>query len=111
MRYSEFQLHAWSEGVGRVQVLVTSSPAGSLRRPATTAADPGRLDDARTIAALRRPWDPGTRDRICQMGRMLSEVLMPEEVSELFSGSVNQLEPGEGLRIRLCLDEDLVDLP
>jgi len=111
MRYSEFQLRAWMEHDDRVQVLVHSSSAGSLRRPFTTTVEPHRLEDARKIANDQWLGEPGTRDRVRQMGRMLSEILLPEKVWELLSRSLGRLKPGEGLRLRLCLDENLVDLP
>jgi hypothetical protein len=111
MRYSEFQLRAWTEPADRIQVLVHSSPEGSMRRPIATTVDPIRLEEVRRIANDQWLGAPGMRARIAELSRMLSGIILPDAVSALLSQSLDGLGPGEGLRVRFCLDEPLVDLP
>ena len=108
---SEFQIRAWQVDDSAIQVLVHSSPAGEFRKPVTVAFDPQIVAAAR---ALFRPgWyvEPDIERELAQMGRRLAELLLPRPVYALLTSSLQGLEPGAMLRLRLCLDAALVDLP
>jgi len=108
----EFQIRAWRSDDAHAQVLVHSSPAGDIRRPITVPCDLDRLRTARALLAEDQ-WftQDGLQERLVELGRTLAEVLLPRPVHALLSSSLDQLDGGAILRIRLSLDEDLVDLP
>ncbi|MGM0386607.1 MAG: CHAT domain-containing protein [Actinomycetota bacterium] len=112
MPAEEFQIRAWRSDDAHAQVLVHSSPAGDIRRPITVPCDLGRLHRARDL--LTEPqWflQPGLQERLVELGRLLAEVLLPRPVYALLTSSLDRLDSGAILRVRLSLDEDLVDMP
>jgi CHAT domain len=111
MKYSELHLRAWTGEGDAVHVLVHSSPAGSLRQPIISKAPKARFGAFRLAASSHWQGEPGTHEILHELGRELASILLPEEVSNLLAGSLDRLGPDEGLRVRLCLDEELVDLP
>jgi hypothetical protein len=111
VRYTDLHLRAWKSDPSHVQVLVHASPAGGMRQPFTVAFDPDR------IAAIRKDveedmvattGDPG---RMVDVGRRLAEVLLPEPIRIMLDRSLERIRPGDGIRLRLCLDDELIDLP
>jgi hypothetical protein len=111
MSAAEFQIRAWTRDKTHAQVLVHNAPAGDIRKPLTVPCNPRRLNDARELF-----W-PGwfqNPDAVCQlanMGRQLADVLLPRPVYALLTSSLQAVGPDGILRIRLCLDPALVDLP
>lgn len=108
---AEFQIRAWQGDARHVQVLVHSSPAGDIRKPLTVACNPQQLEAARAV--FRPGWYVGSdiEGELARMGRGLAELLLPRPVYALLLSSLQSLAPGEMLRLRLCLDAALVDLP
>jgi hypothetical protein len=109
--FLDFQLRAWQADAGHVHVLVHSSPVGGMRTPVVVPFDPGRVDAMHEVADVQWFGEPGTRRRVEELGRDLAAILLPREVVALLIRSLERLVPSDGLRLRLCLDEVLVDLP
>jgi hypothetical protein len=111
MVVTEFQIRAWQMDETHAQVLVHSSPAGDIRKPLIVPYNGRRLDDARSL--FQSSWfvEPNAEGRLAKMGRQLADVLLPRPVYALLTSSLQTLEPDLILRIRLCLDSALVDLP
>jgi hypothetical protein len=120
--FADFQLRAWLHDEKRVLVMVHNSPAGDMRRPVGV---PINLDQLRSIRKTvdRIQWRgqslvddyesgvPSTGRRwMVELGRELANVLLPRPVFALLLRSLERVA-SDGLRIRLCLDESLVDLP
>ena len=105
MRFLDFALRAWREGP-YLQVIAHSTPAGSMRQPAATRI--GIFDAQDFRLPVDAPLQAGAA-----LGRRLAKLLMPDEVWRLFGESLQRIGPRAelGLRLRLCLDEDLIDLP
>jgi hypothetical protein len=108
---AEFQIRAWQVEARHIQVLVHSSPAGDIRKPLTVACDPRQLEAARAV--FRPGWyvESDIERTLAEMGRGLAELLLPRPVYALLLSSLQGLAPGAMLRLRLCLDAALVDLP
>lgn len=111
MPTAEFQIRAWQADDAHVQVLVHSSPAGDIRKPLTVPCNLGQLDDARGL--FQGGWlvEAGVERRLIEMGRRLADLLLPRPVYALLTSSLQIIGPDSALRIRLCLDPALVDLP
>ena len=103
----EFFDHDTVGDVESVKVRVARSPAG-VQRDAVRVVIP---------AALRSAVDQLASDALnlqqtMEMGQLLAEVLLPRETNSLFENSCAQLQPEEGLRIRIELRSlPLADLP
>jgi hypothetical protein len=120
--FADFELRAWAEEGGTVQVLVHNSPAGDTRRPVEVDADLDRLRGIRQTLDTIQWRRPAPRDSsqlseaspglqlMAQAGRELTRVLLPTPVFALLQRSLDRIAP-DSLRIRLCLDASLVDLP
>ena len=114
MRFLDFEIRAWRAEGTRVAVLVHSSPVGEMRQPCLTT---DRLEEL--APALRRfrevLWWPGPEDAPHEegvaLGRALSSMLLPPPVYALLRRSLERVTPSAGIRLRLCLDEALIDLP
>jgi hypothetical protein len=108
--FLEFQIRAWLTDPKQVQVLVHSSPVGDMRKPETVSVDPDKIRSVRDAGG-----DIGMKDhsysRAIEIGRSLAKILLPPPVLILLIRSLEHIEPPDGLRLRLCLDEHLVDLP
>jgi CHAT domain-containing protein len=105
MRFIDFALRAWREGP-YVQVMAHATPAGSMRQPAAVRLGPFADTD------WRLPVDATMAD-CADLGRRLARLLLPDEVWQLLAESLVLVapQPELGLRLRLCLDDDLIDLP
>ena len=120
--FADFELRAWSQEGGSVQVLVHNSPVGDMRRPVEVAADLDGLRGIRQTLDTIQWRRPVPRDDsqlsesspslhlMAQAGRELTRVLLPTPVFALLQRSLERIAP-DSLRIRLCLDASLVDLP
>jgi hypothetical protein len=111
MNFYDFQIRAWRVDEEHAQVLVHSSPAGDIRKPLTVNLDPGRLNGLRQLVDNCWKWPPGTTQTIIKAGNELAEILLPVPVHTLLIKSLERVPPEDGLRVRLCLDKDLIDLP
>ena len=105
MRFLDFSIRAWREGP-YLQAIAHATPAGSMRQPVAT-----RLG-VFSSADYRLPIDCTLKSG-AELGRQLARVLFPTEVWQLFGESLQLIgsHPNLGLRLRLCLDDDLIDLP
>jgi hypothetical protein len=111
MSISEFQIRAWQLDESKAQVLVHSSPVGDIRKPITVPCDLRRLDEARNLFQSQWFTRPDAQPQLISLGRLLAEVLLPSPVYALLTSSIQILGPDNILRIRLCLDPALIDLP
>ena len=105
MRFVDFSIRAWREGP-YVQVMAHSTPAGAMRQPAAVKLGKFVADDYRI--AIDAPLADGA-----EIGRELARIILPPEVWRLLGESLAGIGSRRdlGLRIRLCLDDDLIDLP
>ena len=111
MEFFDFHLRAWQADPDQIEVLVHSSPAGGMERPARVKFDLTRLDAAGRQYGDWRGYDQLTLGQIVELGGHLAEALLPTPVQTLLDRSLASVGQGDGLRLRLCLDEALNDLP
>ena len=112
MDFIDFELRAWQTDAAHVQVLVHSSPAGDMRQPVTVPFDVAGLAAFRAIFDDRVTGAPVvTWSDLIAGGQQLSATLLPSPVYSLLNRSLDRISPDAGLRVRLCLDSALVDLP
>ena len=105
IRFVDFSLRAWREGP-YLQVIAHSTPAGGMRHPAAVKLGAFALDE------YRLPVDASLA-KGAEVGRQLARLLLPDEVWRMLCESLRIIAPQEGLglRLRVCLDDDLIDLP
>jgi hypothetical protein len=105
MRFVDFAVRAWREG-SYMQVLAHSTPAGGMRVPVSVKTGPIDADEYRLT-------DKAALARGAEVGRTLARYLFPDAVWALLGESLRRIAPNPslGLRLRLCLDDDLIDLP
>ncbi len=112
MDFHDFQIRAWQSDASHAQVLVHSSPVGDMREPVTVRLESGALMTFRALFADRAAGDPSvTWADLIAGGQQLAVVLLPPPVYTLLIRSLERIPPDDGLRVRLCLDSALVDLP
>lgn len=105
-RYADFAIRAWRDDPRHLQVIAHATPVGAMRRPVTVKM--GRI--------RRADYEMGadqTLHRAGEIGRELARILLPEPVLGLLLESIRYTaQRGDmGLRLRLCLDDELIDLP
>ena len=113
MEFHDFQIRAWTVDRKRAAVLVHSSPAGAMPQPETVPLDWEKL------ASFRKLFQPTSASEMTAVtslqlttgGRELAAVVLPDHVTGLLIRSLERIDPEDGLRIRLCLDGALSDLP
>jgi hypothetical protein len=105
VRFVDFSIRAWRDG-SFVQVIAHSTPAGAMRQPVATRLGAFSADDYRI--AIDAPLACAA-----EVGRALARILLPPEIWRLLGQSLAEIGPRQdlGLRLRLCLDDDLIDLP
>ena len=105
LRFVDFSLRAWREGP-YLQVIAHSTPAGGMRHPVAVKLGAFVQDD------YRLPVDASLA-KGAEVGRQLARLLLPDDVWRLLGESLRIIVPQAalGLRLRLCLDDDLIDLP
>ena len=106
VRFVDFSLRAWRDDSKHIQVIAHASPVGSMRRPATV----------KLPRIVRGDFELGylaPLARAAEIGRELSRILMPEPIYTMLLERVGcaAQRPDIGLRLRLCLDDELIDLP
>lgn len=106
VRFVDFAIRAWRSDSRHVSVIAHSTPLGSLRHPV-------RVDLPQVRRADVEIGFDYSLERAAEVGRKLAGVLLPEPIGGLFLESIRWAasQPAVGLRIRLCLDEELIDLP
>lgn len=109
MEFYDFELRAWRANKTHIQVIVHSSPAGDLGQPIKTLFDEQHIDLGLHHSGFSLPGEHLLKAIIS--GRKLSAALLPSPVFALLFRSLDLIEPGAGLRLRLCLDESLINLP
>ena len=112
MDFIDFELRAWQADDAHVQALVHSSPVGGMRQPVAVPFD------AASLEAFRRTFtDFPTSEQAVKWadliagGKQLAAVLLPPPVYSLLIRCLERISPDDGLRLRLCLDGALADLP
>jgi hypothetical protein len=105
VRFVDFSVRAWRED-SYLQVLAHSTPAGGMRHPVAVRIGPFDQEDYRL--PLNASLEAGAA-----LGRRLSRLILPDAVWRLLAESLAQVsgDPQLGVRLRLCLDDDLIDLP
>lgn len=105
LRFVDFSLRAWREGP-YLQVIAHSTPAGGMRQPIAVKLGAFNQDNYRLplLASLAQG---------AEVGRQLTRLLLPDNVWRLLCESLRIIAPQKalGLRLRICLDDDLIDLP
>jgi hypothetical protein len=112
MNFNDFQVRAWKADDTHAKVMVHSSPAGHMRKPVTVPIDMSRLGNWRWF--FDQPtWYLGTRAQrlLVNLGQELANILLPRPVYVLLLSSLERMPAEDGLRLRLCLDGSLIDLP
>jgi hypothetical protein len=105
-RFVDFTLRAWREDRDWLHILPHATPVGDLRHP--VAVRSRRFDRRAYVVDGQASLDAAAR-----IGHDLSRLLLPAPVFRLLGESIRWAaeQPGTGLRLRLCLDDDLIDLP
>jgi hypothetical protein len=113
MEFHDFHIRAWTVDRKNAAVLVHSSPAGAMQRPEKVVLDWEGLGAFRKIFHLTSGSAPAnaTADPLIAGGRGLASVVFPDPVVGLLIRSLERIDPEDGLRVRLCLDGVLSDLP
>jgi hypothetical protein len=108
MNYKDFTIRARDWKDGKFKVEVTGSPVDRMREPEQVSYEE---------AVLARPLHNLEHKRIrlselMGLGGALADMLLPPTVRGMFLRSLGAVGPGQGLRLRLVLDEPQVaDLP
>jgi hypothetical protein len=110
MNFVDFQLRAWQASDKEVQLLVHSSPVGAMRRPVKVPFEMPQLEAICHMVRINWLSQAGMLERVVEAGKQLSKVLLPPEVYTYLVRSLESVGE-DGLRLRLCLDEVLIDAP
>jgi hypothetical protein len=108
MEFHDFQIRGWTVDRQSAAVLVHSSPAGAMERPEIVSVDWGILGAFRKVFQQLTEITPS---QLTEGGRGLADVILPAPVVGLLTRSLERINPEDGLRVRLCLDSTLLDLP
>jgi len=112
MPFHDFEIRAWVVGRTQAAVVVHSSPAGAMQRPETVSLDRNRLSPFLDIFAGSSKIETEVIvGLVAAGGRELGSILFPEQVIGMLIRSLERIDPECGLRVRLCLDSELSDLP
>jgi hypothetical protein len=113
MQFHDFQIRAWTINQDHAAVLVHSSPAGAMRQPTAV------LLNWDSLGCFRRLFQPDWASALTEVtprqlttgGQELATIIFPDDVIGLLMRSLERVGPDNGLRVRLCLDGLLSDLP
>jgi hypothetical protein len=111
MDFLDFQISAWWTDQNHVQVMVHSSPVGGMRHPVSVPARKVQLERFRATFRERGKWRSSEGGELAALGRHIAQVLLNPQVYSMLLRSLEHVVRDNGLRIRLCLDESLIDLP
>ena len=106
LTYTDFEFRAWKSAPDQIQVMVHSSPAGDMRQPV-----PVQMSDQDLRSLTRLNLATSDMSDAVQLGTQLGGYLLPPDVTDLLDRSLAQLTQTQGLRLRLCLDAELADVP
>jgi len=116
-KYLDFVITATRKSNEWIEVDVFDSPAGKLKKPITVKFSK-KTEQQIHQSFVGSAHESGGQMMIQQkeaidLGKRLSNVLLPVPVFSLFVGSLQVVNKNSctGLRIRLSLDPDLMDLP
>lgn len=106
VRFVDFAIRAWRTDPQHIEVIAHSTPVGGMRHPVS-------LRQPRIRPADVEIGFSHSLDRAAEVGRDLTRVLLPEPIYGLLLESLRWAaeRPDIGLRLRLCLDDELIDLP
>lgn len=112
MQFHDFFLCAWQLDAEHVQVIVQASPAGRMRAPVTVPCD-FETFDAHCNLFQEGGWmaEPETPAQLAAIGDALASVILPPPVEKLLRASLKTVPQDDTLRLRLCLDERIMDWP
>ncbi len=112
MNFLDFQIRAWRSDKSHIEVMVHSSPVGDMPKPVSVAAGKDILRDS-CLLFEDAAWyqKPDILEEVIKVGRKLSEIILPRPVHTLLLASLERISHEDGLRLRLCLDDTLTDLP
>jgi hypothetical protein len=114
MEFHDFQIRAWTIDRKSAAVIVHSSPAGAMPHPETVPLNWERLGAFRKIFQSPSGGPAPAKAKTIQLtegGRELASVIFLDPVVGLLIRSLERVDPEDGLRVRLCLDGALSDLP
>src|SRR5215204_4546443 len=116
--YSDFVIHVKRRSLKFVDVSVSLSPSGKTKKPVAvifTDTDSQKIQES--FCMNSQAGQPGrmkiTAEEATALGKRLAVILFPPPIFKLFTQSLAAMvqKPNAGLRIRLALDESLVNLP
>lgn len=112
MEFHDFEIRAWVVDPNHAAVIVHSSPAGAMQRPEIVSLDLERLSPFRKVFMGSRGLKTGNITQLVSAGgRDLATMLFPAQVIGMLIRSLERIDHECGLRVRLCLDSELSDLP
>jgi hypothetical protein len=100
MQYVDLVIRARDWQDGHFKVEVTASPMDRMREPEVVSQ---KATVARRLRSVERKQIPAAELRA--LGSDLSAMLLPGTVREMLFASLASLETGQGLRLRLVLDD------
>lgn len=116
--YADFVIRMWRLDAKNVAVTVDASPAGRLTKKVTVAFS--KKETAALHASFLSRIDDGefkggraqiTAEEASKIGDRLVQVLFPAAVFKLFALSLASVGARGGLRLRLTMEPELLDLP
>lgn len=112
MQFHDFFLCAWQLDEAHVQVMVQASPAGRMRVPVTVPCA-FETYDAHCELFQEGGWmaKPETAAQLAAIGDALADVILPAPVQKLLRASLKAIPQNDTLRLRLCLDDRIMDWP
>jgi hypothetical protein len=110
MEFYDFQLRAWvsDQCKTKAAVLVHSSPAGAMERPETVSLNWEKLSQFNKHLTES---EVNAYTALQEGGKALADAIFPDDVTSLLLRSLKNVSRDDGLRVRLCLDSTLSDLP
>ncbi len=106
VRFVDFAIRAWRTDPQHIEVIAHSTPVGGMRNPVSvryTRLSPADMEMGFSYNLARAG----------EIGSALTRILLPDPLYGLLLESVRWAaeRPDIGLRLRLCLDDELIDLP
>ena len=118
--YEDFVISAKRLDARTVSVTVAASPAGSMAKPKKISFSSKEAEQLRgsflasfNNSGIQTGRMMLTQEEATSIGKRLAQILFPAEVFQLFAESLSSMLTlsNRGLRIRLAMDETLLDLP
>lgn len=116
--YADFVIEAGRLNKQSVEIRVSSSPAGVMKKPGKVSFPAAEAETIfqRFHVSVHSTHVQHTilnQEEATALGKRLAQILFIRPVFKIFTESLARMvrKPGAGLRIRLVLDESLTDLP